>query len=109
MLYSGHKINIIASCGAGNHYFRDWLARIEDHINIILKYFSLEMPYTAIRAVSSLPVAGPKMALSVHTWLIVHKEGPQITSLSCLFLSFFTVYTRKMPFLLLPLVDLRRP
>ena len=54
------------------------------------------MPYTAVRAVSSLPVAGAKMALSVHTWLTKHKEGPQITSFSRLFLSFFTVYTRKM-------------
>ena len=67
------------------------------------------MPYTTARAVSSLPVAGAKMALSVHTWITKHKEGPQITSFSCLFLSFFTVYTQKMPFLLLPLVDLRRP
>jgi len=56
------------------------------------------MPYTAVRAVSSLPAAGAKMALSVHTWLTKHKEGPQITSFSCLFLSFFTVCPRKMPF-----------
>ena len=96
MLYSGHKINVISPSGAGNRHFWDLLARIEDHINIILKYFSLQMPYAAVSAVSSLPVAGAKMALCVHTWLTKHKEGPQITSFSCLFLSFFTVYTRKM-------------
>ena len=95
--------------GAGNRHFCDLLAKIEHHINMILKYFSLEMPYTAIRAVSSLPVAGAKVALSVHTWLTKHKERPRITSFSCLFLSFFTVYTRKMPFLLLKPVDLRSP
>ena len=27
------------------------------------------MPYAAVSAVSSLPVAGAKMALCVHTWL----------------------------------------
>ena len=42
------------------------------------------------RAVSSLPVAGAKVALSVHTWLTKPKEGPRITSFSWLFLSFFT-------------------
>jgi len=56
------------------------------------------MPYTTARAVSSLPVAGAKMALSVHTWITKHKEGPQITSFSCLFLSFFTVYTENAIF-----------
>jgi len=45
----------------------------------------------------------------VRIWLTKHKEGPQITSFLCMFLSFFTVYTRKMPFFLLPPVDLRRP
>jgi len=60
VLYSGHKINIIAPSDAGNRHFCDWSARTEDHINIILKYFSLEMTYRAIRAVSSLPVAGAK-------------------------------------------------
>ena len=45
------------------------------------------MPYTAVTALSSLPVAGAKMVLSVHTWLTKHKEGPQYrpTSSSCLF------------------------
>ena len=38
------------------------------------------MPFTTVRAVSSLPVAGAKMALSVHTWLTKHKQGPQIVS-----------------------------
>ena len=42
------------------------------------------------------------MALSVHTRLTKHKEGPQYTLFSCPFLSVFTVYTRKMQFLLRP-------
>ena len=75
MLYSGHKINVISPSGAGNRHFLDLLARISDHINIILKYFHRKMPYTTVRAVSSLPVAGAKMALSVHTWLTKHKEA----------------------------------
>ena len=54
------------------------------------------MSYTAVRAVSSLPVAGAKWNFPCKT---KHKEGPQYTSFSCLFLSVFTVYTRKMPFL----------
>jgi len=47
---------------------------------------------------SSLPAAGAKMALFVHTWLTKQKEGPQITSFSCLFLSFFTVHTKNAIF-----------
>ena len=41
-----------------------------------------------VRAVSSVPVAVTKMALSVHVWLTKHKEGPQYTSFSCPFLAF---------------------
>ena len=67
VLYSGHKINVISPSGAGNRHFYDLLARIEDHINIILKYYSPEKPYTTVRAVSSLPVVGAKMAFSVCT------------------------------------------
>jgi len=58
VLYSGHKINVISPSGAGNRHFWDLLARIEDHINIILKYFSLQMPYAAV---GNPPKSGPKL------------------------------------------------
>jgi len=52
--------------GAGNRHFCNLLARIEDHINII-RNFSPAMQYRAVMGVSSLPVVGAKMALSVCT------------------------------------------
>ena len=75
------------------HSVNGALFRTKNQCNISV----CKVPYTTVRAVSSLLVAGAKMALSMHTWLTKHKEGPQITSFSCLFLTFFTVYTRKMP------------
>ena len=66
------------------HSVNGALFRTKNQCNISV----CKVPYITVRAVSSLLVAGAKIALSVHTWLTKHKEGPQITSFSCLFLTF---------------------
>ena len=58
-------------------------------------------------SVSSLPVAGAEMAVSVHTWLTKHEKDHNVHHFyACL--SFFTV-RMKMPFLFLPPVYLTCP
>ena len=50
------------------------------------------MPYTAVTGVSSLPVLGAKMALSVGTRLKKDKERPQNNHFSCIVLLFIRTH-----------------